>query len=79
MAWWSYALIAAVAASATTILAKVDVKDVPSNLATAIRTVVILVFAWGVVFAARKPSATGLLAAKNTPHVQAVFGCGCDT
>jgi bacterial/archaeal transporter family protein len=54
MAWWSYALIAAVAASATAILAKVGVKDVPSNLATAIRTVVILVFAWGVVFAARE-------------------------
>ena len=54
MAWWSYALIAAVAASATAILAKVGVKDVPSNLATAIRTAVILVLAWGVVFAARE-------------------------
>jgi len=54
MTWWSYALIAAVAASATAILAKVGVKDVPSNLATAIRTAVILVFAWGVVFAARE-------------------------
>ena len=54
MTWWSYALIAAVAASATAILAKVGVKDVPSNLATAIRTVVILVFAWGVVYAARE-------------------------
>ena len=53
MAWWSYALIAAVAASATAILAKVGVKDVPSNLATAIRTVVVLVFAWGVAFAAK--------------------------
>jgi transporter family protein len=56
MTWWSYALIAAVAASATAILAKVGVKDVPSNLATAIRTVVILVFAWGVVFAASEHS-----------------------
>ena len=54
MTWWAYALIAAGAASATAILAKVGVKDVPSNLATAIRTVVILVFAWGVVFAARE-------------------------
>ncbi|MBP8809027.1 MAG: EamA family transporter [Kofleriaceae bacterium] len=54
MTWWAYALIAALAASATAILAKVGVKDVPSNLATAIRTVVILVFAWGVVFAARE-------------------------
>lgn len=54
MTWWSYALLAAGAASATAILAKVGVKDVPSNLATAIRTVVILFFAWGVVFAARE-------------------------
>ncbi|MBX3140915.1 MAG: EamA family transporter [Trueperaceae bacterium] len=51
MPWWSYALLSAVAASATAILAKIGVKDVPSNLATAIRTVVVLVFAWGVTFA----------------------------
>ena len=51
MAWWSYALVSALAASATAILAKIGVKGVPSNLATAIRTVVILVFAWGIVFA----------------------------
>lgn len=51
MNWWIYALISAVAASATAILAKVGVQGVPSNLATAIRTVVILLFAWGIVFA----------------------------
>ncbi len=51
MPWWFYALLSALAASATAILAKVGVKDVPSNLATAIRTVVVLLFAWGVVFA----------------------------
>ncbi|MBK8172503.1 MAG: EamA family transporter [Sandaracinaceae bacterium] len=54
MTWWAYALIAALAASATAILAKVGVKDVPSNLATAIRTVVILLFAWGTVLATRE-------------------------
>lgn len=54
MTWWAYALIAALAASATAILAKVGVKDVPSNLATAIRTVVILLFAWGIVLATRE-------------------------
>ncbi len=48
MSWWVYALISAAAASATAILAKVGVQGVPSNLATAIRTVVILVFAWGI-------------------------------
>jgi bacterial/archaeal transporter family protein len=51
MSWWSYALISALAASATAILAKIGVRDVPSNLATALRTVVILVFAWSIVFA----------------------------
>jgi transporter family protein len=49
--WWVYALLSAAAASATAILAKVGVAGVPSNLATAIRTVVILVFSWGIVFA----------------------------
>jgi len=54
MPWWSYALVAAVAASATAILAKIGVKDVPSNLATAIRTAVILVFACCVALATRE-------------------------
>ncbi|MBX7113215.1 MAG: EamA family transporter [Myxococcaceae bacterium] len=54
MTWWTYALISALAASATAILAKIGVKDVPSNLATAIRTVVILFFAWAVVFATQE-------------------------
>jgi transporter family protein len=48
--WFAFASLSAVAAAATAILAKVGVKDVNSNLATAIRTVVALVFAWGVVF-----------------------------
>lgn len=51
---WFYALTAATAASATAILAKIGVKDVPPNLATAIRTIVIVVFAWGLVFATRE-------------------------
>jgi transporter family protein len=54
MTWWVYALISALAASATAILAKIGIKDVPSNLATAIRTIVILLFAWGVAFATRQ-------------------------
>ena len=49
MSWWVYALISAGAASATAILAKIGVQGVPSNVATAIRTIVILVFAWGIV------------------------------
>lgn len=51
MTWWMYALLAAVAAAATAILAKIGVQGVPSTLATAIRTAVIIVFAWGIVFA----------------------------
>lgn len=51
MSFTAYALISAVAAAATAILAKIGVKDVPSNLATALRTLVVLLFAWGIVFA----------------------------
>lgn len=49
--WKYYALGSAFFAALTAILAKVGVKDVPSNLATAIRTVVILLLAWGLVLA----------------------------
>jgi transporter family protein len=49
MTWWIFALVSAVAAAATAILAKIGVEHVPSNLATAIRTTVILVFAFGIV------------------------------
>lgn len=51
MNWMSYALLSALAAGATAILAKIGIKGVPSNLATAMRTVVILMFAWGLVIA----------------------------
>ncbi len=49
--WLLFAIISAVFAAATSILAKVGIKGVDSNLATAIRTVVITVFAWGIVWA----------------------------
>jgi transporter family protein len=49
--WWGYALASAVFAAATAILAKLGVKGIPSNLATAVRTLVVLVFAWGIVLA----------------------------
>lgn len=54
MSWWVYAFASALAASATAILAKIGIKGVPSNLATAVRTAVVLVFAWGIVFATRE-------------------------
>ena len=49
--WLILALMSAFFAALTTIFAKLGVRDVSSNLATAIRTVVILLLAWGIVFA----------------------------
>ncbi|MFA6084844.1 EamA family transporter [Mucilaginibacter sp.] len=49
--WWIYALLSAFFASLTAIFAKIGVKDVNSDLATAIRTVVILVIAWSIAMA----------------------------
>jgi transporter family protein len=49
--YWAYAFVSALAASATAILAKLGVRGVPSNLATAIRTGVVLVFAVGIALA----------------------------
>lgn len=48
--WLVFALLSAVFAALTSILAKVGISGVNSNLATAIRTVVVLVMAWGMVF-----------------------------
>jgi bacterial/archaeal transporter family protein len=51
MSWVVYAFISAGAAALTAILAKLGVEGVPSTLATAIRTVVVTVCAWAMVFA----------------------------
>ena len=48
--WVLYALLSALFAAATAILAKLGLEGVNSNLATAIRTVVVLLMAWGIVF-----------------------------
>ena len=48
--WLIFALLSAVFAALTSILAKVGIEGVNSNLATAIRTVVVLIMAWGMVF-----------------------------
>jgi transporter family protein len=50
--WKLYAVLAAVFAALTSILAKIGIKGVDSNLATAIRTVVIIILSWGIVLAA---------------------------
>jgi bacterial/archaeal transporter family protein len=49
--WWIFALLSAFFAALTAIFAKIGVENIDSNLATAIRTVVILVIAWGIVWA----------------------------
>ena len=48
--WFILALLSAIFAALTSILAKVGIDGVNSNLATAIRTVVVVVMAWGMVF-----------------------------
>ena len=48
--WFVFALLSAIFAALTSILAKVGIDGVNSNLATAIRTVVVVIMAWGMVF-----------------------------
>jgi transporter family protein len=52
--WIVYALLSAFFAALTSILAKIGIENINSNLATAVRTVVVLIISWGVVFAAGK-------------------------
>jgi len=53
MSWFVWALFSAFFAGMTAVLAKVGVEHIDSNLATAIRTVVILIFAWAVALATK--------------------------
>lgn len=48
--WFVYALLSAVFAALTSILAKIGIEGVNSNLATAVRTVVVVLMSWGMVF-----------------------------
>ena len=48
--WALYALLSAIFAALTSILAKIGIQDINSNLATAIRTIVVLVMSWLIVF-----------------------------
>jgi len=60
MTWFVWALLSALFAGLTAILAKVGVKDVDSNLATAIRTVVVLVFTWSIALSRRGQSLSAI-------------------
>ena len=57
--WGVFALLSAVFAALTSIFAKIGIENVNSNLATAIRTVVVLVMAWLIVFATGKHQQIG--------------------
>ncbi len=57
MNWLLWSLLSALFAGATAVLAKVGIKGVDSNLATAIRTTVVLAFTWGIALATCKPAA----------------------
>jgi transporter family protein len=48
--WWIFALLSALFAALTAIFAKIGIRGVDTDLATAIRTVVILIIAWGIAF-----------------------------
>ena len=64
-AWMIYALLSAVFAALTSVLAKLGISGVESNLGTAIRTVVVFVMAWGIVFAKGKHKELGRLDKKE--------------
>lgn len=63
--WWFYALLSAFFAALTAILAKIGIKGIDSDLATAIRTVVILVTAWLIAYSRGALSGLGTLSKNN--------------
>lgn len=63
--WILFAVLSSVFAALTAILAKVGVEGVDSNLATAIRTVVVLAMAWGMVFITNTQGGITVISAKS--------------
>lgn len=63
--WWIYALLAALFAGLTSVLAKIGIVGVPSHLATAIRTAVVLLLSWGMVFLTGQGQALGEIGKKS--------------
>jgi len=63
--WWLYALLSAFFAALTAVFAKVGIKGVDSDLATAIRTVIILIIAWVIAFAKGSVTSIGTLSKQN--------------
>ena len=63
--WFVFAILSAVFAALTSILAKVGIEGVSSNLATAIRTVVVVIMAWGMVFLTHAQSGLAEISKKS--------------
>ena len=63
--WWIYALLSAFFAALTAIFAKVGLENVNSNLATAIRTIVVVVLIWLIVFFRNEYKGIGELSQRN--------------
>ena len=63
--WFVLALLSAIFAALTSILAKVGIEGVNSNLATAIRTVVVVAMAWGMVFLTNAQSGIAEISKKS--------------
>ena len=63
--WLLLAVLSAVFAALTTIFGKIGVRDVPANLATAIRTVVILLLAWAIVFGTGEIASLGAVGGRT--------------
>lgn len=63
--WWIFALLSAFFAALTAIFAKIGIKGVDTDLATAIRTVIILILAWGIAFFRGGTNTINLLTKQN--------------
>ena len=63
--WFIFALLSAIFAALTSILAKVGIGGINSNLATAIRTVVVVIMSWGMVFITNAQSGIGEISRKS--------------
>lgn len=63
--WFILALLSAVFAALTSILAKVGIEGVGSNLATAVRTFVVLIMAWGMVFLTKQQGGIAQISRKS--------------
>lgn len=63
--WFIFALLSAIFAALTSILAKIGIADVNSNLATAIRTMVVVFMAWGMVFLTNAQSGISSIGKKS--------------